>query len=92
MRLCAQARLPASCRPSCGVRLQASLSQFSVTPAGGSAGVWIRTAWSSTGPDKTGNLAAVSLFSRVGVKSAAWCCSSECLGVAGALWAVSSLC
>lgn len=56
-----QVRLPASCSQSCGVRLQASLSRFSVTPAGGSAGAWIRTAWSSTAPDKRADPNAVNI-------------------------------
>ena len=57
--LSVQVRLPASCSLSCSVLLQASLSQFSVTPAGGSVGVWTRRAWSSTVPDRPGRLRAV---------------------------------
>lgn len=55
-----QARLHVSSSLSCGVLLQASLSQFSVIPTEDTVGVWIMTAWSSMGPDRMGDLNNVS--------------------------------
>lgn len=63
VHLSVQVRPRASCSPCCAVLLQDSLRLFSVTPAGGSVGAWIRTGWSSTGRDRAGHVHAVCAHS-----------------------------